>query len=70
MGKRFNRLFIIKNRFEACFIIYALAVGAIERGVTYLDLYPGGFGWALFAACTVAVFMAGDKIFNALRAGV
>jgi hypothetical protein len=70
MGKRFKRLFIIKNRFEASMIIYALGLGAIERGEIYLRHYPGYGGWLLFAACTGAVFMGGAKIFDALRAGV
>jgi hypothetical protein len=70
MGQRIKRLFIIKNRFEACAIIYALGLGAIERGQIYLQHYPGYGGWLLMAACTGAVFMAGAKIFDALRAGV
>jgi hypothetical protein len=70
MGKRIARLFIIKNRVEASFIIYALGLGAIERGQIYLKTYPGNAGWLLFAACSAAVFMAGAKIFDALRAGV
>lgn len=70
MGQRIKRLFIIKNRFEASAIIYALGLGAIERGQLYLVQYPGFGGWLLMAACTGAVFMAGAKIFDALRAGV
>jgi hypothetical protein len=70
MGQRIKRLFIIKNRFEASAIIYALGLGAIERGQLYLQQYPGFGGWLLMAACTGAVFMAGAKIFDALRAGV
>ena len=67
MWKRFGRLFVIKTRFEACAVIYALALGAIERGLHYLDLYPGFGGWLLFAACTGAVFMAGAKLLEATR---
>ncbi len=70
MGKRIKRLFIIKNRFEASLVIFALATGAIERGIIYLGQYPGAGGWLLFAACTGSVFMAGAKVFDALRAGV
>lgn len=70
MGKKIARLFIIKNRPEACMIIYALAVGAIERGELYMVQYPGFGGQLLFLACTGAVFMAGAKVFDALRAGV
>ena len=67
MVRKLARLFVIKNRFEACAVIYALAVGATSRGFLYLDQYPGAWGWALFAACTGAVFMAGAKILDATR---
>ena len=67
MLKKALRLFTIKNRFEACAIIYALAVGAVTRGFGYLETHPGAFGWLLFAACTGAVFMAGAKIFDSVR---
>lgn len=62
-----KRLFIIKTRFEACLIIYALGMGAIERGIHYLDQYPGYGGYMLLVACTGSVFLAGGKIFDALR---
>ena len=65
--KRFARLFVIKTRVEALFVIYALALGAIERGFHYLDRYPGFGGWLLFAACTGAVFMAGAKLLEITR---
>jgi hypothetical protein len=65
--RRLKRLFIIKTRFEACLIIYALALGALERGLHYLDDYPGTGGWLLLAACTGSVFLGGAKIFDALR---
>jgi len=67
MWKRFGRLFVIKTRLEACFVIYALALGAIERGFHYLEIYPGFGGWLLFAACTGAVFMAGAKLLEITR---
>lgn len=67
MLKKFLSLFIIKNRFEAYAVIYALAVGAVGRGFDYLDQYPGIGGWLLFAACTGAVFMAGAKILDSTR---
>ena len=67
MFTKLKRLFTIKTRFEACAIIYALALGAVSRGYLYLDQYPGTFGWLLFAACTGTVFMAGAKIFDAIR---
>lgn len=67
MWKRIVRLFVLKTRFEACAVIYALAVGAVGRGVDYLEQYPGPFGWLLFAACTGAVFMAGARIMELTR---
>ena len=67
MLKKTLRLFIIKTRFEAWAIIYALAVGGTTRGLLYLDHYPGFVGWLLFAACSGAVFMAGAKILDATR---
>jgi hypothetical protein len=67
MLKKALRLFVIKTRFEAWAIIYALAVGAVTRGELYLVRYPGLGGWFLFACCTAAVFMAGAKILDATR---
>ena len=66
MWKRVTRLFVIKTRFEACLIIYALALGSAERGKAYMVQYPGTGGWLLAAACTGSVFMAGAMIFDAL----
>lgn len=66
LGK-IGRLFVIKNRWEAYLIIYALALGAMDRGSHYLEQYPGWAGWMLFAACSGAVFLAGAKILDALR---
>ncbi|HEV2748291.1 MAG TPA: hypothetical protein VGW34_13455 [Allosphingosinicella sp.] len=65
MLKKASRLFVIKTRFEAFAVIYAIAVGAVGRGYQYLDIYPGWVGWLFFAACTGAVFMAGAKILDA-----
>lgn len=66
MLTKLGRLFVIKTRFEAYLIIYALATGAMERGKTYLHTYPGFGGWLLFLACSGAVFMAGAKILDAI----
>jgi hypothetical protein len=66
MGK-IARLFVIKTRFEACAVIYALAVGAIERGMHYLETYPGFAGWLLFSVCPIAVFMAGARLLEITR---
>ena len=66
MFRKIARLFVIKTRFEAYAVIYAIAVGAVTRGFHYLEIYPGFFGYLLFAACTGAVFMAGAKILDAV----
>ena len=67
MLRKIARLFVIKTRWEALAVIYALALGAVTRGADYLEQYPGPFGWLLFAACTGAVFMAGAKILEVTR---
>ena len=67
MLAKFTRLFMIKTRLEAFLIIYALALGAVQRGSVYLDQYPGFGGKLLFLACTGAVFMAGAKILDCLK---
>ena len=67
MLRKLARLFVIKTRFEAFAIIYALALGAASRGAHYLTDWPGWPGWLLFSACLVAVLMAGAKILDSLR---
>ena len=67
MLKKIGRLFVIKSRWEAYLIIYALGLGACERGVIYLHRFPGMGGRLLFLACTGAVFMAGAKILDCLK---
>ena len=67
MWKRIGRLFILKNRWEAYAVIYALALGAVERGEAYLEQYPGAPGWLLFLACTGAVFLAGARLLETTR---
>ena len=67
MLRKIGRLFVIKSRWEAFLIIYALALGATERGTHYLKTVPGWGGEALFFACTCAVFMAGAKILDCLK---
>ena len=70
----FGRLFVIKTRFEACLVIYALAIGASERGGKYLEhlptvkgvVWPAHSAQLLFFACMGAVFLAGARIFDAL----
>ncbi|MFL9842593.1 hypothetical protein ABS767_16605 [Sphingomonas sp. ST-64] len=70
MLTRIKRLFTIKTRFEAFLVIYGLGLGAVERGMHYLEQYPGWGGWLLFAACPIAVFMAGARILDSLDTGI
>jgi hypothetical protein len=67
MLRKLKRLFTIKTRIEAFLIIYALALGAVERGSAYLTQYPGFGGKLLFLACTGAVFIGGAKILDCLK---
>ena len=65
--KRIARLFTIKTKFEAFMVIYGLATGAVERGVHYVQQYPGFGGWLLFSVCPIAVFMAGARILDSIE---
>jgi hypothetical protein len=67
MLRKLGRLFVIKTRFEAFLIIYALALGSSARGMIYLHEYPGFGGQLLFLATTGAVFLAGAKILDCLK---
>ncbi len=67
MFKKISRLFVIKTPLEAYLIIYALALGAVERGNIYLLKFPGTGGKLLFLACMGAVFMAGAKILDCIK---
>ena len=62
MLRKIGRLFTIKTRFEAWLVIYAIALGAVERGRHYLEIYPGWEGWMLAVACTGVVFLAGSRL--------
>lgn len=64
---RIARLFVIKTRTEAWFVIYAIALGAVERAQHYLQAYPGFNGWTLALACTGVVFLAGAKLLDSVR---
>ena len=67
MFKRIGRLFTIKTRFEAFLVTYAIAVGAIERGVHYMQQFPGFGGYLLALCCTGVVFIAGGKLLDSVR---
>ena len=64
---KIGRLFTIRTRTEAWLVIYAIAVGAIERARHYLEAYPGTGGWLLALACTGVVFVAGAKLLDSVR---
>ena len=66
MLSKIARLFVIKNRFEAFAIIYALALGATNRGLVYLETMPPYWGEALFLAACLAVLMGGAAILDSL----
>jgi hypothetical protein len=67
MLRKVGRLFTIKTRWEAWLVIYAIALGAVERGQHYLQTYPGFGGWLLALACTGVVFVAGGKLLDSVR---
>ncbi len=67
MLRKVGRLFIIKTRLEAWLVIYAIALGAVERGLHYSMLYPGWTGAMLALACTGVVFLAGAKLLDSVR---
>ena len=67
MLRKISRLFVIKTRFEAYLIIYALALGAMTRGAHYTLQYPGVGGYLLWAATAGAVFLGGAKILDGIR---
>ncbi len=67
MLAKIARLFVIKTRPEAFMVIYAMALGAAERGTVYLDVFPGFGGKLLYLACMGSVFMAGAKILDCIR---
>ena len=68
MFSKIGRLFTIKTRWEAWLVIYAIALGAVERGRHYLEAYPGFGGWLLAVACTAVVFVAGGKLLDSVSA--
>jgi len=67
MKQKIGRLFRIETRLEAWLVIYAIALGAVERGQHYLEQYPGVGGWMLAIACTGVVFLAGAKLLDSVR---
>jgi len=67
MRNRIARLFTIKTPVEAYLVTYAIAVGAIERGLTYMHNYPGNSGVILAIACLGVPFIAGAKLVDSVK---
>ena len=67
MIRRFARLFVIKTKFEAFLVIYAIACGAIDRGIHLMNQYPGMGGRMLLALSPIVVFMAGARILDSVE---
>lgn len=67
MLRKLGRLFVIKTRFEAWLVTYAISLGAVERGRHYLETYPGYGGWLLAVACTGVVFLAGARLLDSVK---
>ena len=67
MRTKIARLFTIKTRFEAYLVTYAIAVGAVERGLHYSQDYPGNGGVILAIACLGVPFIAGAKLLDSVR---
>jgi hypothetical protein len=65
--RKIGRLFVIKTRLEAYLVTYAIAVGSVERGLHYMQYYPGNGGWLLAAACLGVPFIAGAKLLDSVR---
>lgn len=63
---KLKRLFTIKTKFEAFLAIYAMALGACERGLHYMESYPGAGGMMLALACCSAVLIAGGLMIDAV----
>ena len=64
---KIGRLFTIKTRLEAYLVTYAIAIGAVERGVHYMANYPGNGGVLLALACLGVPFIAGAKLLDSVR---
>ena len=67
MLRKIGRLFVIKTRLEAYLVTYAIAVGAIERGLHYMDQYQGYAGVVLALACLGVPFIAGAKLVDSVK---
>ena len=67
MLRKIGRLFVIKTRLEAYLVTYAIAVGAVERGIHYMQNYPGNGGIHPRRACLGVPFIAGAKLLDSVR---
>lgn len=67
LGSRVKSLFTIKTRFDALLVVYAIAVGAIERGINYIHDYGGYSGILLATACLGVPIVAGAKLIDSVK---
>ena len=67
MRSKIRRLFRPQTRLEVFFLIYAIALGAMERAKHYLEAFPGANGVILAIACTAVVFVAGGMLLDGLQ---
>ena len=65
--RKLKRMFEVRTRWEAFAVIYAIAVGSVQRGFVYMERFPGFGGWLLFGACTLVVFVVGGKLLDMTR---
>lgn len=65
--RKLKRLFQIKTKLEVFLVTYPLGLGACERGLIYMDQYPGKLGWVFFMLCTGSVFLASSKMLQAVE---
>jgi len=59
---------VIDSRRFAYLLIFSIASGIGLRAWLYVDLYPGWFGWLLFALSPMTAVVAGVTILYAVKA--
>jgi hypothetical protein len=59
---------VIDSRFLAYMLVFSIASGVGLRAWRYVDLYPGWFGWLLFALSPLTAVVAAVTILYAVRA--
>jgi hypothetical protein len=67
MWRKIGRLFTIRTRLEAWMVIWAITLGAMERGRNYLEIYHGTLGWVFVCLCMGVVLVAAPKLLDSVR---